>query len=275
MREIRLCDDCQKDLAAGLCIKNGLGIEIQSFHDPYLENQDALIQAYQALLAQIKGGKSLHAPFWELNTGTKMRGVRNETMEMFQSAYRIAAKLGCTEMVVHNGYIPGTSPYGAWACRSAEFWADFFQDKDDSITVCLENQFEADSEILRLTIDAVNDRRLKACLDVGHANANAVMPAAEWITTLGERIHYLHLHNNHGAQPGKEHNRDEHLGLADGTLDMRKLLRLAERVCPRAIWAIECGANDLPASIRWLQDEELMGEGPKSAVLFYQGLTNL
>ena len=109
MREIRLCDDCQIDLTAKLCRKYGLGIEIQTFHDPYLENPSLLLQHHRKQLLGIPGKRSLHAPFWDLNLGTKMRGIRQETMDMFQHAYHLATELGCTEMIVHNGYVPGTS----------------------------------------------------------------------------------------------------------------------------------------------------------------------
>lgn len=249
MREIRLCDDCKKEMTVNLCRENKLGIEIQTFHDPYLENQDVLVSEYQDLLSGLPGGRSLHAPFWELNIGTKMRGIQKETMEMFQYAYRIAQRLGCTEVVVHNGYIPGTSLYSGWVQRAAAFWRRFFQNKDDSIILCIENQFEEDSELMKMEIDEVHDPRLKICLDIGHAHANSRQSAEEWIASLGERIHYLHLHNNHGKQHQKGHNDDEHLALQNGTMDIQKILRTAERFCPNAIWAVESSAPYLRESV--------------------------
>lgn len=253
MREIRLCDDSQLEPVAKLCVKYHLGIEIQAFHDPYPENPDRLLRQCQKLLLDVPGQKSLHAPFWDLNLGTKMRGIRQETMEMFQHAYRLAKKLGCTELIVHNGYIPGTSLPAGWVRRAVDFWRAFFQDKDGSITVCIENQFEEDAQIIRAEIDAADDPRLKACLDIGHAHANSAASAQDWILALGARIHYFHLHNNHGKQPVKGDNRDEHLGLADGTIPMESVLSLAQTVCPDAIWAIECGAEYLEESVDFLK----------------------
>lgn len=253
MREIRLCDDSQLESVAKLCVQNHLGIEIQAFHDPYLKNPDQLVQQYQKLLTDIPGCRSLHAPFWDLNLGTKMRGIRRETMEMFQYAYRMAQRLGCIELVVHNGYIPGTSFPAGWVHRAADFWQTFFQDKDDAITVCIENQFEEDGEIIQMEIDAVGDPRLKACLDIGHAHANSAASVQDWIRSLGERIHYFHLHNNHGKQPVRGYNSDEHLGLADGTIPINDVLSLAERVCPNAVWAVECSADYLEESVDFLK----------------------
>ena len=83
----------------------------------------------------------------------------------------------------------------------------------------IENQCEEDSEVLKMQIDSVNDPRLKICLDIGHAHANSNMSIEDWIITLGDRIGYLHLHNNHGKVSGRpSYKNDEHLGLEDGTI---------------------------------------------------------
>ena len=253
MKEIRLCDDCQGEFTRDYCVKYGLGIEVQGFYDPYSRNHQKLQQEYQSILQTVPGGRSFHAPFWDLNLGSKMQGIKQETMNIFNAAYNTAKELGCTELIVHNGYIPGTSPYSKWVERAVAFWKEFFADKDSSITVCIENQFEIDSEILQMEIDAVNDPRLKVCLDTGHAHACSDMPVEEWISTLGDRIAYLHLHNNHGKQHKKGYNDDEHLGLDNGTLDMTTVLKRLEHYAPQAIWAIECSPKYFDESLTYLK----------------------
>lgn len=94
------------------------------------------------------------------------------------------------------------------------FCKSFFLDKDDSITMMIENQCEEDCEVLKMEIDSVNDSRLKVCLGIGRAHANSNMPVEEWITTLGDRIGYLHLHNNYGKLTSRpSYMNDEQLGL--------------------------------------------------------------
>lgn len=253
MKEIRLCDDGEVEVAAKLCKENNLGMEVQGFYDPYIENKDELINKCKKIYTTLKGGRSLHAPFWDLNIGTKMKLLRQETMNMFNYAYDIAKELGCTEIVVHNGYIPGTYYTKAWIERAKMFWQEFFEDKDDSITMCIENQFEEGSEIIKDEIDLVNDSRLKACLDIGHAHCNSNMKVEEWITTLGDRIAYLHLHNNHGKQNVRGYNNDEHLGISNGTIDVKKVFKLLEEHCPNAIWNIEAHSQYLEESIEYLK----------------------
>lgn len=137
MREIRVCDEGNLEAAAKLCIEYNLGIEVQGFIDPYMEHREEMIKSYKKVLPRINGGKSLHAPFWDLNVGTKMRLLRQETMNMFQYAYDISKELGCAEIVVHNGYIPGTYYEKSWLERARIFWQEFFEDKDDSIVMCI------------------------------------------------------------------------------------------------------------------------------------------
>ena len=255
MKEIRLCDSGELDLTCKLCIENNLGIEVQSFYDPYISDLQEELKLHKEKLEEIKGGRSLHGPFWELNLGTKMLGIRKETMDMFNYAYKISKELGCTEIIVHNGYIPGTSYIDGWVSRSTAFWKEFFADKDDSITMCIENQFESDSEIIIKEIDALGDSRLKCCLDIGHANANSNRSVEDWIITLGDRIGYYHLHNNHGKQNIKGQNNDEHLGLNDGTIDIEKVLELANTYSPNAIWAIESNPKYLSESVEFLKQK--------------------
>ena len=96
---------------------------------------DKLLSEYKNALTNFKGGKSLHAPFWDLNLGSKNPGVREATMKAFNYAYKVAKELGCTEIVVHNGFIPNTSFYEGWVRNATAFWQEFFSDKDDLITM--------------------------------------------------------------------------------------------------------------------------------------------
>ena len=258
MKEIRLCDDAEVGKVLDLCANNNLGIEVQGFYNPNLidtEETEKLLWDYKNALVNFKGGKSLHAPFWDLNLGTKNPMIKEATMKAFNYAYRVAKELGCTEIVVHNGFVPNTSFYEGWVRNATAFWQEFFSDKDGSITIMIENQCEEDSEVLRMEIDSVNDPRLKVCLDIGHANANSNMSVEDWIITLGDRIGYLHLHNNHGKQSGRpSYMNDEHLGIDDGTIDIARVFSLLEEYCPDAIWNLECKLNCMEKSVEVLNN---------------------
>lgn len=254
MKDIRLCDDGDLITTIDLCEENNLGIEVQGFSNPYIENKDQLKIKYLENLNKINKGKSFHAPYWDLNLGTKIIELQEAMLKIYNEAYSIAKELGCTEMVIHSNYKPGTDWYNGWLKRAKEFLDNFLCDKDDSITICIENQFESDSELLLKLIDEVNDKRVKICLDIGHANCNSNMQVEEWIKTLNKRIAYYHLHNNHGKQTILGYNKDdEHLDINNGTIEIEKILKLAEEYTPNAIWNIESKVEYLKESVDCLK----------------------
>ena len=258
MKEIRLCDDTEVKRISKLCIDNNLGIEIQGFYNSKIMKTNEwkeLLKEHKEILKDFKAGKSFHAPFWDLNLGSKNEDIKEVTMKTFNYAYKIAKELGCTEIVVHNGFAPNTSYYNGWVKNAALFWEEFFKDKDDSITMMIENQCEEDSEVLKMEIDTVNDPRLKVCLDIGHAHANSNMKVEDWIISLNNRIGYVHLHDNHAKLEGRpSYLNDEHLGLKMGNIDLEKVLSLLEKYSPEAIWNIECKLDYIEDSIKVLKD---------------------
>lgn len=255
MKEIRLCDNHERQYTVKLCKKNNLAIEIQSFSDPYVENKQEIIEEYKKILPEVKIGRSYHAPFWDLNLGTKIKELQDAMMKFYNEAYLIAKQLNCTEMVIHANYKPGTDWYDGWVTRAKTFLEVFLKDKDNSIIICIENQFETDSELLMRLIDEVNDPRVKICLDIGHVNCNSNMPLEDWIKTLNTRIAQYHLHNNHGKQTIHGYNKDdEHLAINHGTIDIKKALELAEIYTPNAIWSIESKPKHLEESIECLRE---------------------
>lgn len=253
--EIRICDSGNLDLAKELCIKNNIGIEFQTFSDPNLENLNDLIDKHKLVISQIPGGKSLEAPFWDLNLGSKMPGIRKVTFDMLNYACTIAKELGCTEIIVRNGYVPGTSPAIEWVERAVYFWKEFLADKDNSITFYIENQLEEDCSIIMKEIDGVADQRLKCCLDVGHVNAYSKVSIGNWINNLKYRIGYIHINNNHGKKHSPGHNVDEHLGLANGKINIDEVLLLSRINCKDAIIGIETKPEFLEESLKWLNEK--------------------
>ena len=255
MKEIRLCDDGDVEFTCKLCKENKLGIEVQGFYNPYIENKNELMETYKNNLSNVVGGRSYHAPFWDLNLGTKIIDLQEAMFKIYNEAYFIAKELNCTEMIIHANYKPGTDWYSGWVKRSKEFLTKFLADKDESITICIENQFESDSELLIQLIDEMDDSRVKVCLDIGHVNANSNMSVEQWIKTLNSRIAYYHLHNNHGKQTLLGYNKDdEHLAINDGSMVISDVLKCAEKYSPNAIWSIECKVKYLEDSIITLKE---------------------
>lgn len=251
--DIRVCDNgnlAKFDAYIDMVKKYKIGIELQTFAEPHLKNEKKLIKTQKEATQKIKH-KSMHAPFWDLNLGTALPELRTLTMKYLNHAYQVAKELGCDAIVFHDGYVPFTSKIPNWIKRSKTFWEEFFADKDDSITIMIENMLELDSSVMMQEIDAFHDKRLKVCLDIGHAHGNSEMSVYDWIKTLNKRIGYMHLHNNHGKISTISN--DEHKGFFNGTIDMKKVMKLVKQYCPKAILAIETGFNDAEEAVEFLK----------------------
>ncbi len=100
-------------------------------------------------------------------------------------------------------------------------------------------------------LDQVNNPNLHANLDIGHAHCNSCTPVLQWIESLGNRIGYVHLHDNHGEL-------DEHLGLGKGNIPMQDVCRTLEECSPDAIWAIEAEGDGILESLEWLDKHRIL-----------------
>lgn len=132
MKEIRLCDDSAFDETVERCNKNKLGIEVQVFAELITrkigETEESVksrieteVLKEKSVLNTMDCGKSLHAPHSGVETGTKDYYDYEKITKYLNTAYEVALKLGCTEMVVHNGYKVGTYYYPKYIERSINF----------------------------------------------------------------------------------------------------------------------------------------------------------
>ena len=224
---------------ASLCRQYGYGIEIQPFLDP------GMVEVHQKVLGDLFP-RALHGPFGDLCAGSYDPKIRTVTRDRFELACRFARELNSPDIILHHGYVPGTSPPPSWVPRCVAFWQDFLQDKEQSFKFHIENMLEWDAVLLAEVIDGINDHRVDVCLDIGHCHCNSREAPLQWIERLGTRIGWVHLHNNHGET-------DEHLALDQGTIPMGDVCRTLLDHAPDAVWSLESFDEELPASIEWIK----------------------
>lgn len=219
-----------------------LGIETIAFCTA--ENmEDAAMIARKAAELEPFPEKSLHAPYYELTPCAIDSLIHKVSLHRYKQAVQLCADMGVRRLVVHSGYQPQTY-YPEWFVpKSIAFWRSFMQNLEDDLEIVLENVLDPSPEYLVAIVDAVNDARLKICLDVGHALAYSDIPVSEWISTMGSRIAHVHLHNNSGKT-------DAHAALDCGVLDVEDVLRRLDVAAPEAAIVIE--SVDGEACVRYL-----------------------
>ncbi len=248
---IQVADWSSFDQVLPIALKYGVGLEYQEFTNPEnLDHPDSLIN-------KIKGGPpelallSMHGPFFDLVPASRDARVRQVAGERFQQAIEIAHTIGARHLILHSGYFLKTDPREMWVENACNFWREFLRDYGEAGFIHVENVYEDDFNALREVIDRVNEAAgkevLTICLDIGHVNANSSKSLAEWISGLGDRIRYVHLHNNGGIL-------DDHWKLEKGKIEVAKVLDQLKRDASQAQWTVETTVADIEPSLLWLQD---------------------
>lgn len=239
-----------------LAKRQGFGIELTSFcHPPFLERPAELVAFHQQCLCGFTGIRAIHGAFYHLIPGAIDPLIRDATAARMRQAVGFAREMGASHLIFHHGY-PGRARFDAgWVARSALFWREILSVAPDGLNIHLENAHEASPDLQQALIDQINDPRLGICLDIGHAHAFSSTPVIDWITALGERITYVHLHDNDGSA-------DQHLPLGQGNIPLVAVLNALEMHAPRAIWTIEADAK---ASLAWLREHGFLSYREETA----------
>ena len=239
----------ETDKIEKLLKKYAVGLEVISFGiGDVLDDVEQSISYYQKEFAAFKDHTSLtfHGPFLDLQPGSYDGKVRSLTKERFTASYKAAQAFGSNEMIFHTGYVPNICIDKYWLENVVVFWKEFLEDKSKECMFYIENVLDTDWELLREMIDRVNATNFKACLDIGHVNAYSHKTVEEWIKALGNRIGYVHLHNNDGT-------RDAHQGLKNGNLPIEPILEQLKAHAPDAKWSLEIADEKmLEESLQWL-----------------------
>ena len=190
----------------------------------------------------------LHAPYNELFPCAIDKKARALATERYRQAAELAARYGSRKVIIHGGYNPRIY-FPVWYVKqSVLFWQDFLRD-NPGVEIVLENVLEDDPRWLLDIVAAVDDPRLRLCLDIGHVNAYSSVPVTDWLELWAPYLSHLHIHNNDGS-------RDAHNALNEGTIPIKELLLQAQHLCPDATYTLEL-MNDAP-SVVWLQENDLI-----------------
>ena len=232
--------------AAGCAAEYGLGLEIAEYctasnMDECFPQTDAVVRKKMEAADRFV----LHAPFNELfPTAIDPKAVQLAHSRLSQ-AVALAGAYGIRRVVIHAGYMPRMYYRNWFEERSVPFWREFLRDKPEDVTLCLENVFEEEPEMLRGIVAAVDDLRLRLCLDVGHVNCYSPIPVERWLRCCGPWLAHFHLHSNAGDF-------DAHGDFGTGTVPVEEVLRLAEELCPKATGTLE--TLRARPSVEWLAE---------------------
>ena len=242
-----------KKRTAPVAQQYGIGLELTEFC--ISENLDGKIHS---ILPHFEYNRKsvqnaiLHAPYNELFPHAIDQRAVKLAWDRYDMAWNVCLHYDIHKIVVHANYVQCLY-YPEWfKARNIEFWNDFLSEHKEDITICLENVMENEPTLITDIIKDVNNPRLRMCLDIGHANLSTV-PPEKWIMECAEYIDHYHIHNNNGPASGERpYLGDKHQALSNGNIDMKAILKLAEKLTPNASASVE--SYEIVESAKWLRE---------------------
>ena len=237
--------------AAGLAREHGIGLEIAEFCTAF--NMDTDFETWdERVRLQMAGVERFlfHAPFNELCPAAVDPLIVDVAKKRYAQGYALMRGYGINAMVVHAGFIPTFYDEGWFAAKSINFWKEFLSDKPDDFRLYLENTFERTPDLLCEIVGAVNDKRFRLCLDVGHAAISGRGASImEWEKRTAPFLRHVHLHNNDGM-------RDLHSAAGRGQIDMAAFVSAVLDDAREASFTIE--TSEARESVDWLRASGLL-----------------
>lgn len=230
----------------------GFGIEVNDFCISENLDPDKIEESLHAVRQELRDAGAgadqviVHGPFTEIIPAAIDHRAVSLGMERLQQAYEAVCALGIDRMVVHSGYMP-LLYFKEWHHeKSVDFWRAYMADKPERFRLYIENVFEDEPLMMRRLVEAIDDSRVRLCLDIGHANAMMTEDyhILDWIRTLGPWIGHFHLHNNDGSS-------DQHASFAEGSMDMDEVLDAIETFCREDV-TMTIESHSCESSARWL-----------------------
>ncbi len=198
---------------------------------------------------------SMHAPMYpdremgragapSVNVIHPEKSRRIDSMDEIKRALEAAEQIPFKNLIVHLGEREDT-----WSQRTIDYAMTALEHLGAfasalGVRVLVENLTSdvTTPEHLMTILELGHLTNIGVCLDLGHANMTVGIPDA--ITTFGNRIVSLHVHDNHGLK-------DEHLWPGAGTIDWKDTAKRlgALTAPPAAVLEIGYKQGDLPAAI--------------------------
>ncbi len=201
---------------------------------------------------------SVHAPGFELNLASANPGSRDEAVRQYREAVYLAAEIGASRLVLHEGHLSYWKLDRRTARQAAVVGLSqvLYIARQVGVTVALENtnygkfaMYNTWQEWVALA-DELTDPTLRLTLDVGHATlAGWDIPAL--IRALSGQIAQIHVHDTGGQA-------DDHLLPGQGVVDWPGIGQALRETGCSAPLILESGplasAEEVKVGKKWLEE---------------------
>lgn len=179
----------------------------------------------RAALSRLRMDIVCHLPTF-VYTADLCPAIRSASINEMLHSLDTAARIGAKKAILHPSIISGLGPFVMEAAKPLAMESlHIIAEKAESLdlVLCLENMFPRylscfEPSHFKDIFKAFPS--LKMCLDTGHANIDDPDQKRlyRFFRKFPDKISHIHMSDNHGKK-------DNHLGVEQGTIDFKKLVR--------------------------------------------------
>lgn len=241
----------------------GRPLEIQEFVTPEVISGDTseLVADWQKLLADHKGARGIHGPFFGLDLSNPDAAIRAIVQERLIKGVEIAAALNADMMVIHSPFnfwhVLNYTNYATLRDTLMQASADCLSPvlaraQAEGVTIVLENIDDTSTADRADLADMLDHPRFRLSVDTGHAdlahNNYGAPPVVDFLAHAGNRLAHVHLQDVDGHA-------DRHWHPGDGRINWHPVMDLLAACdpAPRLILEVRNNLHRLPQTAAMLE----------------------
>ena len=206
-----------REIRYAFAASHGLGLEVAVFCSGIALNDERVrrerVAALKSELAGFSRTLTYHGAFIDVVPTSSDSAIAKVSRMRICQDLETATELGCSKVVFHTGFNPNVPGWGymdEFVDSHIRFWPSLLEAYPD-VTICLENSYESEPDLLAGIMRGVLHERFRVCLDLAHANVYSTSSLDTWMDKLSGWIAHMHWNDNYGDS-------DSHLPLGAGLI---------------------------------------------------------
>lgn len=241
IKRVRFIEELDIDLLK----RNDVGIEIQDFTEPNLEESEKIkiVGKYKNELKNFNKIISMHGPFLDLHPGSPDYLIREVSQKRYIETLNFANELNVEYVVFHSQINPRMNKKVIcdWMNQQNKEAFELILEKSGyKGKIVIENIFETDPRMLLNMVEWIDNDQIGINLDIGHSKLTDPT-LDEWIYTLKNYLIYMHVHSNDGVYDTHQAPSKEEVEQLYNILDKHKI---NPKIC------LEYNTDDLALELR-------------------------
>ncbi|MBD7912396.1 MULTISPECIES: sugar phosphate isomerase/epimerase [Clostridium] len=206
----------------------------------------------EALECKITDLLGMEGPIRDIKPEAGDEDIKEITITRFKTLIDLASSYNMTYILFFTTFdnlVKFNSYSDMWLENNKKFWKKLISYAEARKVMCLYcNVWDDEPYLLKQLFDYIKSDYFKFAFDIGHANYISKYSSSVWIQELKEHIKYVAIHDNNGE-------RDDHLAIGRGNINIKKIVEEIEDKCKEVTYCIQLfNKSEIQESINMLNE---------------------